>query len=318
MKSVIFKYSLFMALLFLAACGSDDNSEAPDEVALVVKGEVSEFPSEGEVFATINSRLSGDLTYTLNTISRANAFDLDGNTGVLTVKDPMVFDFETTTTITGQVSVSNGSETEIWSLEAMIRDMDDIAFWLTDSQTAYEMENTGNWVMITEEEYGLLDSKLSGVSKSGTTDLLFQQGTSATNFSSYNDFTIANDLSSIPNESYVFAFRYLSSSENATGNKVKVTAGGVTDTYTDVGNPLPNHGTGIHFFVLKGAEKITAGDRGFLGFYSQEGLSYDNEGLALGTHYAEQGDNNTFGTESIVVEGVCMYQGLSTTVRQWN
>jgi len=85
-----------------------------------------------------------------------------------------------------------------------------------------------------DEKYERLAVNLSGVSKSGTTDLLYQQGTSASNFNSYSNFTVSNDLSSLPNESFIFAFKYFSFSGTILGNKVKVTPGEVTDTYIDL------------------------------------------------------------------------------------
>jgi hypothetical protein len=111
--------------------------------------------------------------------------------------------------------------------------MDDIAYWLTDPKESYENASTGSWIGVTEAEYLELANRISAVSKVGTTDLLYEQGNTAV---SYENGTVSNDLSTIPENSFPFAFKYLSRADGINANKVKVTNGAVTTGYINLGN----------------------------------------------------------------------------------
>ena len=320
MKAIIKKpWNVFiLGLLSLMACSSDDNDTiVPIKEGLTINVEVSEYPSEASVIATVESGLTGSLTFTLARISVEGALALDSDSGILTVLDPTAFDFESVSSITGNITVANGSEAEEWSLNVRLKDIDDIAHWLKASKAAYQEANSGNWVLITEDEYIELGLRMSGISRTGTTDILYEQGFNADDYQTYSDITVSNDLSTIPENSYVFAFKYLALADEIDGNKVKVSKGQVTEGYANLGNSLPIHNQGQKYFVLKGAQQSTTNSRGFLGIYSQNGVSYDTLGKALGTHYFGEGDTNTLEAANLV-QGVCIYQGLSTSIKQWN
>ena len=320
MKTILKKpWKVFiLGLLSLVACSSDDDDTiVPIKENLTINVEVFEYPSETSLIATIESGLTGSLTFALARISVEGALALDSDSGILTVLDPTAFDFENASSITGNITVTNGSETEEWSLNVTLKDIDDIAYWLTASKVAYQEANSGNWMLITEDEYIELAARISGISKTGTTDILYEQGFNADDYQTYSDSTVSNDLSTIPENSYVFAFKYLALADELDGNKVKVSTGPVTEGYADLGNTLPTHNQGQQYFVLKGAPQSTTNGRGFLGIYSQNGVSYDTLGKALGTHYFGEGDTNTLDAANLV-QGVCIYQGLSTPIKQWN
>jgi hypothetical protein len=80
---------------------------------------------------------------------------------------------------------------------------------------------------------------------------------------------------------------------------------------------LPSHNQGERFFVLKGAIKSTTDSRIFLSVYSQNGVSYDSQGNAGGSHLFGEGDTNTLTIDNVVLR-VFVYQSLSTPIKQWN
>ncbi len=312
---MIHRLLLWVGFVGVSCTGGDDETPTILQDDLRIAAQVNEYPEFGTVVATVNTELKGDLTYSLNSLSINDALALNQVTGTLTVFNTLAFDYEARAKITGKVLISNGLETEEWTFEVAIRNIDDIAYWLTNSKEVYEAANSGNWVPITENEYNQLAQRISGISKSGTTDILYEQGTNASAFETYENFTVSNDLSSIPENSFIFAFKYLASTDGLSGNKVKVSNGMVTEGYMDLGNALPLHNQGQRYFVLKGAPQSTTNSRGFLAVYSQNGVSYDTEGNALGTHFFGAEDTNTLEN---LVQGVCIYQGLSTPTKQWD
>ena len=303
---------------WLVSCGSDDimNTSIIDN-ELIIRAEVDENPVLEAEIAAVNSELTGALTYTLRSLSVDDAITINSTTGALSVGNSLAFDYERRTEITGTIVASNATENEEWDLQVAIRNIDDVEYWLSDSKAAYQAENSGNWVLITEDEYEELATQLNSISKAGTTDLLYSQGSNSELFETYSGFTVSNDLSSIPENSFVFAFRYLALADGLGENKVKVSNGVVTGGYTDVGNTLPNHNQGQQYFVLKGAQQSTTTNRGFLGIYAQNGVPYDSQGNAAGTHLFGEGDVNELSSTN-VLNRVCIYQGLSTPIKQWD
>jgi len=63
---------------------------------------------------------------------------------VLTVKNKLASDYQTAPVITGELTVFNSTDMEIWSIEINVTHLDDTAFLLTDSKDTYETENSGN------------------------------------------------------------------------------------------------------------------------------------------------------------------------------
>ncbi|MFT5738251.1 MAG: hypothetical protein ACI9SG_002603 [Maribacter sp.] len=147
-----------------------------------------------------------------------------------------------------------------------------------------------------------MPNRISAISKVGTTDLLCEQGNTAVSYETYENVTVLNDLSTIPENTFVFAFKYLSRQDG----KVKVTNVAATEGYILFRKHLASHNQGEQFFVLKDVIKSTTDSREFLGIYSQNGVSYDSQGNAGGTHLFSEGDTNTLAIDNIV-QRVCVY-----------
>lgn len=312
--------SIILTLLVtLTSCSEDDNGgepEGPTNTANV-SARIDEYPRSGDFVATATSSLSGDLTFNLTQVSVGDAFILAPSTGELTVANPFAFDYETNTEITGQITVSNGTDSEMLSVQVDINNIDDIEYFLRDSKAAYQAANPGDWVPISSDEYLTLSIEIGETTRSGTTEESFEAGVSVEVFDAYFGSTVANDGPQIPENNFVYAFKYWSDSNNAEGNKVKVSNQSLTDGYEDLGSVLPTSGEGEHHFVLKGNDSPTSG-AGYLGMYSQAGLAYDVRGEAVGLHYFVQGDLGTIGNNFNIVQRVCLYQGLSTPIKQWD
>lgn len=315
-------YTLVTILLgMVMACTEGDNAEENIEAAETkfnLTLSAMEYSPTGSSLGNLESGLSGDLAFNLTASDLDGALEIDPSTGSIEVKNGRLFDFENQPTFESSITVSNGTEEEQWTLTVRINDIDDIGFWLDDSQTAYESARGGSWVSITATEYAILATEMAGISKVGTTDGLYEQGSTAERFTIYEDLTASNDLSSIPENSYLFAFKYLANADNIQDTKVKVTQGSVAQGYFDVGSPLPQHGMGEQYFVLKKAGLSTTNSRGFLGVYTQVGLTFDTYGRAAGTHYIGEGDVNTLDLENGPIDKVCIYQGLTTALKQWD
>ena len=63
------------------------------------------------------------ITYTLISESVEGALEVDASSGVLTVKDPLLFNYEYNTTITAQVEASNGKNDEICNVTITLNDV---------------------------------------------------------------------------------------------------------------------------------------------------------------------------------------------------
>ncbi|WP_350285739.1 hypothetical protein [uncultured Croceitalea sp.] len=310
--------SMIVLGISLGSCSKDeDNSNDGPSNNADVSAKVDEYPRSGDLVATAESDLEGELTFTLSRVSVDDAFIMDSSTGELRAANPFAFDYETNTEITGEITVSNGTETVGLSLQVDINNIDDIAYFLRESKAAYQAASPGDWVPITSSEYLTLSIEIGETVKSGTTDEQYEAGVFVEVFDVYFDSTVANDGPEIPENNYVYAFKYWSDSNNASGNKVKISTQSLTDGYEDLGNVLPTSGVGEQNFVLKGNDALTNGI-GYLGMYSQVGLSYDVRANAVGTHYFVEGDTGTIGNNFNIVQRVCLYQGLSTPIKQWD
>ncbi|NAS13160.1 cadherin repeat domain-containing protein [Poritiphilus flavus] len=310
---------LLAASVALTSCSKDDNEDSPEGPInnANVAAQIDEYPRSGDFIVTAESKLSGDLNFTLTKVSVNDAFILNETSGQLTAANPFAFDYETNTEITGEITVTNGTESEVLSLQVDINNIDDIAYFLKGSKEAYLAASPGDWVPITSDEYLTLSIEISGTNRSGTTENLYEAGVVVEVFDTYDDFTVANDAAPIPVDNYVYAFKFWSDASNTNGNRVKVSGTSLTEGYEDLGNSLPTGGRGEQSFVLKGSNDPTT-STGYLGMYSQSGLAYDVRGNAPGEHYFVQGNTGTIGNNFNIVQRICLYQGLSTSIKQWD
>ena len=182
---------------------------------------------------------------------------------------------------------------------------------LSTTTSDYTAAADSDWVEITEAEYNALAEKLQDVTVNGIVDTLFDE-TKATGKGAVS-FLVASEAATIPANSYVFAFKFMSGvTDTRTADKVKVSEQTVKGTYTTVGKPLQLTGSGTHYFVLKNPDYQTGNNTGYLGFYSSKSTNqYNISGMT--NHWGRGDTNTTTGTESINY----MFQSLSTTSKQW-
>lgn len=299
----------FTFILFASCSNEDDDSNNSSENTITIN--VSEYPTGGDLIATINSSLTGNLSYGISFETVSQAVILSGNE--LRVGDWLAFDYETNENLLVTVEVSNGETTEIIEYKINITNVDDIwAFLNGDSKTAYENAIDGDWVLIAESEYNDLANYLINTTKSGASDNQIYNNTSIE--SSSGDRTIANNNDfSIPSNSYLFAFKYYSWVNNVSTSRIKLSKEDAGGSYQDVGNVLPEHNDEYNHFVIKGANSPTTSD-GFIGMYTggTVGAKDDsNSSYKWRNGNVDNLDNTASGS-------VYLHQGLSTTLKQWD
>jgi hypothetical protein len=233
------------------------------------------------------------------------------------VNDKFVYDFETNPTLAATISVTNSSDSATSMVNVTLNNVDDIASFLTASKTAYNSASTGEWIEITSDEYTALQTTLNNVSKVGTTESQYTFSSAST--SSSGPWTLSNvSDATIPSGSFVFAFKYYAPTKsNISGNKVKQSITSHTSGYNDLGGVLPNHnGTdGNICFVLKGNNNSTT-SLGYLAVF----MSSSNR---MGYHSSNQNGYVYQPSDSSDLSGssgryTFLYQGLSTTQKQWD
>lgn len=306
----IFKYLLSVAILLIWACeSSDDSSTNTDNEIIIVQ--IDEYPSTGDLVATINSNLTGNLTYSIVFESIPSAVDIFGDE--LRVLDWLLFDFETRDEILVDVEVSNGDETEVLNYSIQINDVDDVAAFLNgNTRTAYDNASNGEWIRIEESEYNDIANFLADTHKSGTSDS--DLSSNANTFSLQSGVTYANNNgATIPNQHFLIGFKYYSWANNAGSVRVKISNFDVTGPYEDVGNVLPDHNSGFNHFVLKGSNERVASD-GFVAIYSSVSIGGKNKNDY--SFKRENGNVNSINGQGN--NGFVLYQGLSSGIKQWD
>ena len=316
MKNFIYNYAvILLCIISLCACSSDDSdNQTPSNNNISVN--INENPRSGDLVTTINSNLSGTVTFSIISESISGAFTVNsGSSGELRVADWQVFDFETNPTITAIVTATNGAETETNNITINLGDIDDIWSFLNSSRSDYENASNGDWVMITESEYNDLANYLNETTKSGTSDTdMFSSGSIAP---AGSPFTIANNNGeTLPEGSYFIAFKYYSWDNNVVSNRVKLSTSGIAGPYENIGDALPEHNSEYNYFVYKGTNNAISAT-GHLAIYESVSMGYRNISGNSGYWYAN-GDSNTLDTEANTSNATFLYQGLSTTQKQWD
>lgn len=304
------------------SCKSDDDNSGGTAYLNVSDFEttINENPAGGTLLGTITATTNqGAISYEFVSLSVANAFSLNTSTGAMTVGDASAFDYETNPTIDAVIEVTNGDIIKNVSVTITLNDMDDVAHILSSSLTSYNSASDAQWVEITEAEYNSLADNLNAISEIGIPDTLFESD--LTNLSSgANNFTVAavgGDANVIPSSSYLFAFKYVSGTTDArTLDEVKTGALG-NSGFTTLGSALVSSAnSGAHYFVLKNNTTLTtsANETSTLAFYSSKDTGY--KALSGITNYYASGNQNTIPTSSTETINY-MFQGLSTTQKQW-
>ncbi|WP_298341050.1 cadherin repeat domain-containing protein [uncultured Algibacter sp.] len=306
---------LFTILLFtfiLACSKSDDSSNNKGINAQNLVTTIDENPVNGDVIGTLQAVGDGTLSFAIASQTVAGALNINPSTGVISVADASLFDFETNPIISANISIIDASNSATATATFNLNDIDDIESFLSTSKSAYSSANDGDWVIITEVEYNNLANSLNDINKSAMTDLDYSATPSSGTLS---EATIANnDGVTIPNGSYIFAVKYkmLSESSGAT-IKIKQSSTNISDEYLDLGNTLNSTTIGDNFLVLKGSNMPTT-STGYLAIYESGGqLGFLN---VIGKNiWVFNGDANNLAINQ--GDSTVFYQGLSTTQKQW-
>ncbi|WP_299521760.1 hypothetical protein [Winogradskyella sp.] len=308
---LIYLLCLCFGATFLLGCSSEDDGDSnnnPNDAIITVN--IAEYPNSGNLITTINSSLGGELSYTITSQTVSQAAIISGNE--LRVGDWLAFDFETNENLFVTVNVSNQNETETLDYKIAIQNVDDIWAFLNTSRSDYESANDGDWIQITESEYNDLYNYLSETTKTGASDSQIFNNTAIENYS--GNRTISNNNSStMPLNSYLFAFKYYSWINNVSSNKVKLSLEDASGPYMDFGNTLPTHNDEYNHFVLKGSNTPTSSE-GYIGMYTAGAIGVKDSN---GNSYKwRNGDvENLDNTASGIV---FLHQSLSTTLKQWD
>jgi hypothetical protein len=267
----------------------------------------------GTVTATTNQ---GAISYNFVSLSVVNAFSINTVTGELVISDASVFDYETNPEISAVIEVTNGDITKNISVTITLND---IAYILSSSLTSYNSASDSKWVEITEVEYNNLADNLNYITEVGIPETLFESDVANLNGGA-NNFTIAGvggSVNIIPESSYLFAFKYVSNVNIArTLDEVKTGTIGAPGFETIGSALVSSANSGAHYFVLKNNTELTtlANETSTLGFYSSKETGYKT--LSGITNYYASGNQNSIPTSS--TESInYMFQGLSTTQKQW-
>ncbi|WP_298758050.1 cadherin repeat domain-containing protein [uncultured Psychroserpens sp.] len=305
-------FALLIALTFFA-CSSEDDSNTPPPSNNTIEASIDEYPTSGDLVTTINSNLSGEVAFSITSQSISQAMGIDSNTGELRVLAWQVFDYETNPVITLTVNATNGTDTENKAVIISINDIDDIAAFLNNSRTAYDNAADGQWISITESEYNDLANYLAQVTKSGATDNHFSS-TANIEQNSGNSLLANRNGDTMPEGSYIFAFKHYSWANNVSGSKVKLSQGDEFGTYESIGTSLPEHNAEYNHFVIKGNATATSTEA-HLAIFANNSIGYKSiSGTTYG--WGDGGDTNMITNGNI--NAVFLYQGLSTTMKQWD
>lgn len=118
---------------------------------------IDENPTNGQSLGTVSANGDGVLTYAIVTQSPAGALSINSTTGVLTVLDATLFDYETNPTITASVQVDNSGTIENGTVTIELEDKNEIGeykfggviFWVNAAG------NEGYAVAITDQSTGV-------------------------------------------------------------------------------------------------------------------------------------------------------------------
>jgi len=314
-------------LLVLLSCSSDDND---NEVAMMPEPEysvsdLSETILENPENGTLLGTLSTDLPGTLNFTSSNAAIGFDVASLNVTVADKTAFDYELNTTVIGNLTLSNGTESVTATITITLIDLGDaIEMVLSTSKNAYIAASAGDWIEVTKEEFESLETQIEAISYSGMNEEEFVFENFTTGISLGNNttlgYTIANSTNATLSEgSYLFAIRFLVGTGIfgiSEGNKVKLSETSVTEGYVTIGNALPEKTSEERevFFVLK-KNLIPTVNEGYLALFiaPTNGSARGNFG---GSSYFQTGEITEFTRDPLEMITQA-YQGLSTTKLQW-
>ncbi len=110
-------------LTLLLACERDEPITINVEDLII---SIDENPLPGQILETVpGTTNSGQLFFTITSENPIGAFEVEATSGLLSVRDETLFDFETNPTLTAEVSVSQGTESEIANITVNLNDIDE-------------------------------------------------------------------------------------------------------------------------------------------------------------------------------------------------
>ncbi len=189
---------------------------------------------------------------------------------------------------------------------------------LTSSKDKYINAEEGQWILITESEYNELASKMIDVSKSGVLESEYNESSNIITTTS-SPTTLANETQEgiMPENSYLFAFKYYAiAASDQPGLKIKQSSTSNTEGYADLGEPLPRHTANNQevFFLLKGNNAPTSGH---LAIFKPAGLTIGRKSTTDNNTYFYGLSDTSSVSDRTSTPLKLLYQGLSTTTKQW-
>lgn len=127
MKKLILMNTLFLVITSFVSCGSDDVDVLVN--ANNFETSIDENPEMDQVIGTLIATTNqGVLNYSIISQTPMNALAINKLSGVITVKDPNAFDFETNSLIEADVMVSVGSVSDMVLARIALNDIDEGIF----------------------------------------------------------------------------------------------------------------------------------------------------------------------------------------------
>jgi len=116
-RNTIFKWAVVYVFI-LASCSSDDSPNTVNTGPTITVSDftltIDENPENNLILGQIDASISsGTLTYILGNQQPYLAMNIDANTGILTVRDSALFNFEVHPILTAKVYVTNGDKQEV-------------------------------------------------------------------------------------------------------------------------------------------------------------------------------------------------------------
>ncbi len=161
---------LISAMAFMTSCKKDKNVYAEDFSVTI-----AENPADGDELGTIQAKTEKSyLTYTLLSESVEGALAIDAVTGMLSVKDKSIFNYEYNPVITAKVEASNGKHdavsnvtitlTDVYEEPAVLGSFRDggVVFWVDPIDNSKGMVCSVNDIVTSSADWGCHFEILSG------------------------------------------------------------------------------------------------------------------------------------------------------------
>lgn len=306
--------TVLYTLFIVTSCSEEETPSPPSLSVTDFALTVDENQVPGTVLGTLETQANdGDIRYNILSQAPFRSLVIDNTTGEISVGNGDSFDYETDPVITATVQIMGNTLTETAEIEITLNDIDDIASALTASRMAYDAAMEGEWVTISETEYDQLVADLNFVTPVGTSDRDYDVVQNSSGTRVENTTWCNNNGVVMPSGSYVFAFKCLLKDASSGNQKVKQSSTSASSGFADLGGNLPAGVRGDNYFVLKGSTTTTTAT-GFLGYYDDSNLVAFKD-IAGNSYFFNAGDVNELEGEGNSATGI--YQGLSTTQKQW-